>query len=191
MATIQEIADLIIKDAQRRADEITKATAAETEKTIENMRKEHSLKLAALDAEKTEKENVIEKKLHYDCQVVNSNAQSLAKAEFFEEIITAAEEAIVNMPQDDYCLFIKKMITVKKPPAGAEVAFGKKDIKRLSKAFFKEISKSYGIQISESKEDYGFIINALTYRDIVTPHSIIEDKKPELMQILGRYEASL
>ncbi len=191
MATIEEIAQSIIKEAEEKADEISKSYAAETKAALEILEKEHIETVSKINLKKAEAENAIKKKLGYDYATITSNAESKGKFEFFEEVIDAASEGIIAMPIKDYSLFLFRIITKKAPPQGAEIYLGKNDTKRLGKEFLQNILKSYDIKIKEGNELYGFIIQTPNYIDKVTPKTIVDDMKPELMQILGRYEASL
>ena len=191
MATIEEIAESIINEAQEKANEISKEYTLKTKEALKTIQNEHKKRLSEIDKEKSSKENTIKKKLSYDINTVTSNAQSRGKFEFFEEIIKKAAESLSNMPPDEYSSFVNDIICQKNPSQDSEILFSKGDIKRLGKDLLQKISKTYSVKIKECNEPSGFIIQTSAYRDKITPETIVTDKKPELMQILGRYEASL
>ena len=191
MATIEELAESIIKDAEAKAEEIIKTYNEKAENAIEASETEHKEKLSSLELKKNETEKAILKKFRYDSSVIALNAERTGKLEFFDEILSYVEKALPELPDKVYSELYKRIFLKKLPLSGAEILIGKEDSKRLGKSFFKTLSAGQDITIKESSEPYGFIINTKNYSEKITPKTIVNDKKQEIMQILGKYEASL
>lgn len=145
-------ADKIIADAKASADEILANAKFEGEQKKNDIlaKSEADVKniltRAASTAEIEEKKRIL-----------------FAKQSSIEDILNASRLHLINLPDEDYFKFIKKMIDKFVSKETGEIIFNRKDLERLPKDFGATLASNLKVSSETRNIDGGFI---LLYGDI-------------------------
>lgn len=142
MAGIDTITNEILQTARAKADEQTAAAKAKAEELIAAAQKEsdgiRETAAAKADADAASYAKRIES------QAGMRKRQTLLKAkqDIIGEVIEAAYEKLVGLPDEEYFALLGKLIVKNVQPGAGELLLNAKDLKRMPESFAEEAEKA-------------------------------------------------
>ncbi len=187
MAGLELITDRIIRDAEKKAEQIYK----KAEDNIRDIQEEYGAEIEKVKARSNDDIEAAKKReeerFFAELRAKRREAVLEAKNEAIESIIAEAKKRILSMPDDEYFDVLASIYAACAEDGDGEILFSKKDKSRISEEFIKRLCKIKG-NVVLSKEDApseGFIIRYGRVEENCTIDAVFEDKYNKLADIVN------
>lgn len=187
MTGLEQITNSILGEAQAEAEKKIAAAKAR----IAEIKTEYEQEIARVKAEAEEKKKLAKKRADENTAAALRAREREALLETqnktAEEIIAAAKEKILTLPDKEYFSLLAEIYKNNAEKGEAEILFSAEDKKRMPDGFIAELNKICE-KVTLSDEDApaaGFIIRRGRVEQNCTIEAIFEDRKNELADIVA------
>ncbi|MDR1560440.1 MAG: V-type ATP synthase subunit E [Clostridiales bacterium] len=190
MTGLDKIIEEILAEARAEAENTLTAARAEAEKIVGQARIEAEAEVSAAKAETDNRVLTLTESREAAFQLRRRQAVLEGRQNALEETLTAARQALIDQPDNEYFAFILKLAAARAEPGEGVLLFNARDRARTPKDFQHLLNlalpegKTLSVSDSPVRIDGGFVLKYGEVEENCSFSAIFRDRRDEFIDII-------